>query len=59
MNKHRNCSAEEVVVIVMASDSSDEKVVFDVAENELISDEDIDYVVIATCEDDFLVSSKS
>ena len=59
MNKHRNYTAEEVASILMASDGSDEEKVFDVAENELISDEEVDNVEIEAFEDDSDVSSDS
>ena len=39
MNKHRNYTSEKMAAILMASYSRDEEEVFDVAKNELISDE--------------------
>ena len=59
MNKHRNYTSEKVAAILMASYSRDEEEVFDVAKNELISDEQIDNVDIDSFEDDSDVSSDS
>ena len=52
MNKRRTYTAEEVTVILMTIDSSDEEELFDVAVNELISNEDIDNVDTEAFEED-------
>ena len=57
MNRNRNYTAEEVAAIIMGSDNEEE--VFDVAENEEISDEEIDNVEFEALEDDSDVSNVS
>ena len=59
MNKRRTYTAEEVTVILMTIDSSDEEELFDVAVNELISNEDIDNVDTEAFEDDSNIPSDS
>lgn len=59
MNKRRTYTAEEVTVILMIIDSSDEEELFDVAVNELISNEDIDNVDTEAFEDDSNIPSDS
>ena len=56
-NRNRNYTAEEVAAIIMGSDNEEE--VFDVAENEEISDEEIDNVEFEALEDDSDVSNVS
>lgn len=59
MNKRRTYTAEEVAVILMTIDSSDEGELFDVAVNELISNEDVDNVDTEAFEDDSNIPNDS